>query len=67
MADASAAEIRKIGTSPTCIATRLIDTDIKVATMPARPFMPSTMFSACVQPPTAIMVNRSDTGQNDST
>ncbi|MNN82549.1 hypothetical protein D3C81_1994910 [compost metagenome] len=67
MADASAAATRKIGTSPTCIATRLIDMAISVATMPARPFMPSTMFSACVQPPTANMVNSSDTGQNDRT
>ncbi|MNL28960.1 hypothetical protein D3C87_1506280 [compost metagenome] len=57
----------KMGTSPTCSATRLIDTAISVATMPARPFMPSTIFSAWVQPPTANMVNSSDTGQYDST
>ena len=67
MADASAAAIMKIGMSPTCKATRLMDTAIRVATMPARPFMPSTMFSAWVQPPTANMVKTRDTGQNDST
>ena len=67
MAEASAAAIMKMGMSPTCSATRLIDTAIRVAIMPANPFMPSTMFSACVQPPTANMVKISDTGQNDST
>ncbi len=56
-----------MGTSPTCSATRLMETAISVATMPARPFMPSTIFSAWVQPPTANMVNSSDTGQNEST
>src|SRR5690606_1383943 len=67
VADARAAAIIEMGRSPTCSATSAMDTAISVATMPARPFMPSTMLSAWVQPPTANMVNSSDTGQNAST
>src|SRR5699024_1148240 len=51
---------------PTCHATKASDVAINVATMPASPFMPSTIFSACVHPPTAIMLKIRDTGQNDS-
>src|SRR5690606_13191249 len=42
------------------------DRAMSVAIMPASPFMPSTMFSACVQPPTAIMVKNREIGQNDN-
>src|SRR5690625_3700323 len=33
--------------------------------MPAKPLIPSMIFRAWVQPPTATMVNSKDTGQND--
>src|SRR5690625_11018 len=43
-----------------------MDAAIKTATMPARPLMPSMMFKAWVQPPTATMVKSRDTGQKES-
>src|SRR5690606_17295677 len=67
VADASEAAIRKIGISCTCKATRASDNAIKVAIMPARPFIPSIIFRAWVQPPTAIMVKSSEMGQKPRT
>src|SRR5690554_7721806 len=36
---------------------------MSTATIPAKPLIPSMIFKACVQPPTAIMVKNKEIGQ----